>query len=115
MAGKTVRRVDLTEAVYQQVPVTKEHAAGLVHQVLEAICTTLEAGKPVKLSSFEVFTVRHKRKRVGRNPKTGVEVPIEPRRSITFNASPVLKAHVDRASSRSSASDRESRRLEEVL
>jgi integration host factor subunit alpha len=115
MAGKTIRRVDLTEAVYQQVPVTKEHAAELVYQVLEAICTTLEAGEPVKLSSFGVFTVRNKRKRVGRNPKTGVEVPIEPCRSMTFNASPVLKAHVDQASSPSPALKRECERLEEVF
>jgi integration host factor subunit alpha len=115
MAGKTVRRVDLMEAVYQQAPVTKDHAAELVHQVLETICTTLEAGEPVKLSSFGIFTVRPKRKRVGRNPKTGIEVPIEPRLSVRFTASPVLKAHVGRASSRSSTSNHESRRLEEVL
>jgi integration host factor subunit alpha len=105
MAGKNVTRVDLTEAVYQQVPVTKEHAGELVHQVLEAICSTLEAGETVKLSSFGVFIVRNKSKRVGRNPKTGVTVPIDPRRSITFTASPVLKAHVSKASSLSSGSN----------
>jgi integration host factor subunit alpha len=115
MAGRTVRRVDLTKAMYQQVPVTMEHAAELVHQVHKAICFTLEAGENVKLSSLGVFTVRNKAERLGRNPKTGVEVPIEHRQSVTFTASPVLKAHVGRASSCSSTSNRESMRLAEVL
>jgi integration host factor subunit alpha len=87
--------------VYQQAPVTKEFASDLVGQVLEAMCSSLEAEDPVKLSSFGVFTVRNKGRRVGRNPKTNVEVPIEPRRTITFSASPVLKKHVNRALSRS--------------
>jgi integration host factor subunit alpha len=97
----SITRVDLTEAAYQQAPVTKEHAAELVHQVLEEICSTLEMGETVKLSSFGVFTVREKAKRVGRNPKTGIEVPIEPRRAITFTASPVLKERVNRVPSQS--------------
>jgi integration host factor subunit alpha len=105
MARKSIRRVDLAEAVYQQAPVTKEHAAELVHQVLDEICSTLEMGETVKLSSFGVFTVRTKAKRVGRNPKTGIEVPIEPRRSITFSASPALKARVNQASSQSVGTD----------
>ncbi|WP_201840352.1 integration host factor subunit alpha [Microvirga zambiensis] len=113
MARTSVTRVDLAEAVYQQGAVTKDFAADLVGQVLDAICTTLEKGEPVKLSSFGVFTVRTKGKRVGRNPKTNVEVPIAPRRAITFRASPVLKAHVDRAASRSSNSPRDGIRHQE--
>ncbi len=101
----SITRVDLTEAVYQQAPVTKEHAAELVHQVLEEICSTLKMGETVKLTSFGVFTVRNKAKRVGRNPKTRIEVPIEPRRAITFSASPVLKARVNRTSSQSVGAD----------
>jgi integration host factor subunit alpha len=97
----SITRVDLTEAAYQQAPVTKEHAAELVHQVLEEICSKLEMGETVKLTSFGVFTVRNKAKRVGRNPKTGIEVPIEPRRAVIFTASPVLKERVNRAPSQS--------------
>jgi integration host factor subunit alpha len=97
MTGKSVTRADLTEAVYQQVPVTRKHAAELVHQVLEAICSTLATGEAVKLSSFGVFTVRNKGKRMGRNPRTGDKAPIALRRSILFTASPVLKAQVNQA------------------
>ncbi|WP_404295235.1 integration host factor subunit alpha (plasmid) [Microvirga sp. RSM25] len=105
MAGKSVTRADLTEAVYQQGIVTKDFAADLVDQVLATICTALEDGENVKLSSFGVFNVRNKGKRTGRNPKTGSEVPIEPRRVIQFSASPVLKAHLNRRSSKSSSLD----------
>jgi integration host factor subunit alpha len=105
MAGKSVTRADLTEAVYQQGIVTKDYAADLVDQVLATMSTAMEDGENVKLSSFGVFTVRTKGKRTGRNPKTGVAVPIEPRRVIQFSASPVLKAHLNRASSRPSGAD----------
>jgi integration host factor subunit alpha len=105
MAGKNVTRADLTEAVYQQGVVTKDYAADLVDQVLESICTALEVGENVKLSSFGVFTVRTKAKRTGRNPKTGAEVSIEPRRVVQFSASPVLKAHLNRGSTRPSSPD----------
>jgi integration host factor subunit alpha len=88
----------------------------LVHQVLEAICSTLATGEAVKLSSFGVFTVRNKGKRIGRNPKSGAEVPIAPRRSVNFTASHVLKAHVNEGSSRSSGWNQESERhLEEAF
>jgi integration host factor subunit alpha len=70
-------------------------SAELVGQVIEEICAALAAGEKVKLSSFGLFTVRDKGKRMGRNPKTGVEAPIEPHRSITFGASDPLKAYVN--------------------
>jgi integration host factor subunit alpha len=95
MAGKTVTRADLAEAVYQKGSLSRAEAADLVEQVIRKLCDTLAVGETVKLSSFGVFTVRDKAKRVGRNPKTGVAVPIEPRQSLTFSASPVLKAHVN--------------------
>jgi len=99
MAGKAVTRADLAEAVYQKVGLSRAEAADLVEQVLREIGDTLAAGENVKLSSFGVFMVRHKGERIGRNPKTGVEVPIAPRRSITFNPSHLLKAHVNGGSS----------------
>ncbi|EIM31074.1 integration host factor subunit alpha [Microvirga lotononidis] len=95
MAGKTLTRADLAEAVYQKGIVTKDHAAELVGQVLGTICTALAEGENVKLSSFGVLTLRDKAQRMGRNPKNGVEVPIEPRRVILFTASPILKAKLN--------------------
>ncbi|QRM32421.1 integration host factor subunit alpha [Microvirga sp. VF16] len=103
MAGKSVTRADLAEAVYQRVSVTKDYASDLVDQVLETICATLERGESVKLSSFGVFTVRQKGKRIGRNPKTNVEVPIEPRQVLSFSASALLEARMNRASSAAGA------------
>jgi integration host factor subunit alpha len=95
MADKTTTRIDLAEAVYQKVGLSRTESAELVGLVLEEISAVLAAGENVKLSGFGVFTVRNKAERVGRNPKTGVEATIEPRRSITFNASRVLKAHIN--------------------
>ncbi len=105
MARRTITRADLAEAVYHQGTVTKDFARDLVDQVLEAICITLENGESVKLSSFGVFTVRTKARRTGRNPKTNVEVSIEPRQSLTFSASPRLKAQVNRAASPSAGAN----------
>jgi integration host factor subunit alpha len=95
MAGKNITRMDLADAVYQKVGLSRTESAELVGMVLEEIAASLAAGENVKLSGFGTFIVRDKKERVGRNPKTGVEVPIEPRRAITFNASHVLKAHID--------------------
>jgi len=100
MAGKTLTRVDLAEAVYQKGLVTKDFTAGLVGQVLGTICAALEEGANVKLSSCGTFTWRDKSERMGRNPKNGVEVPIEPRRVILFTASDILKAKLNHTSSR---------------
>jgi len=95
MVEKTVTRVDLAEAVYQAVGLSRAESAELVEQVLRSICDTLASGEPVKLSGFGHFTVRDKAERVGRNPKTGVEARIEPRRVVAFSASLNLKAHVN--------------------
>jgi integration host factor subunit alpha len=95
MAGKTVTRPDLSEAVYRKVGLSRAESAELVEQVLEEISGTLAAGEDVKLSSFGSFLVRSKGERMGRNPKTGVEVPIEKRRVLMFKPSEVLKAHIN--------------------
>ena len=95
MAGKTATRAELTDAVYQMSGLPRNEAALLVEQVLAEISDALVSGENVKLSGFGVFTVREKAERVGRNPKTGIEVPIEPRRAITFKASETLKEHVN--------------------
>jgi integration host factor subunit alpha len=95
MAGKTITRADLTEAVADTVGLSRTEAADLVEQVLGEMRMALTSGESVKLSGFGVFSVRHKSKRIGRNPKTGAVVPIEPRRSLTFSASPLLRARMD--------------------
>jgi integration host factor subunit alpha len=95
MAGRTVTRADLSEAVYQKVGLSRTESAELVELVLKHICECLTAGETVKLSSFGSFVVREKGERIGRNPKTGVEVPIEPRRVMVFKPSNVLKARIN--------------------
>lgn len=95
MAGKTVTRADLAEAVYQKVGLSRTESAALVEAVLSEMCDSLARGEMVKLSSFGSFVVRDKGERVGRNPKTGVEVPIAPRRVMVFKPSNVLKARIN--------------------
>ena len=95
MAGKTVTRADLCEAVYQKVGLSRTESATLVELVLKEITDCLERGETVKLSSFGSFVVRSKGQRVGRNPKTGEEAPIPPRRAVVFKPSPILKQQVN--------------------
>jgi integration host factor subunit alpha len=95
MAGKTVTRADLCEAVYQRLGLSRAESADLVELVLREISESLEQGEAVKLSSFGTFSVREKGERIGRNPKTGVEVPITSRRVLTFKPSNVLKARIN--------------------
>jgi integration host factor subunit alpha len=94
MGGKTVTRADLAEAVYRKVGLSRTESADLVEMVLDQVCDAIVRGETVKLSSFATFHVRDKNERVGRNPKTGEEVPISPRRVMTFKASNVLKQKV---------------------
>jgi integration host factor subunit alpha len=100
---RTVTRVDLAEAVYQQVGLSRKESAALVEMVLDEVMERLIAGDPVKLSSFGSFVIRHKRKRLGRNPKTGVEVPITERRVLVFKPSNLLKAKINPANGGSDA------------
>lgn len=94
MSGKTVTRADLIEAVYQEVGLSRNESADLVETVLDEIADNLTNGDNVKISSFGSFIVRDKGGRIGRNPKTGEEVPIEPRRVLVFRPSQVLKDRV---------------------
>ncbi|WP_138379902.1 integration host factor subunit alpha [Luteithermobacter gelatinilyticus] len=96
MSGKTITRADLSEAVYQEVGLSRNESAELVETVLEEISQNLINGDNVKISSFGSFIVRDKGGRIGRNPKTGEEVPIEPRRVLVFRPSQVLKDRVSR-------------------
>ena len=94
-AGKTVTRVDLCEAVYQKVGLSRTESSTFVELVLKEISDCLEKGETVKLSSFGSFMVRHKGQRIGRNPKTGTEVPISPRRVMVFKPSAILKQRIN--------------------
>ncbi|HLY55788.1 MAG TPA: integration host factor subunit alpha [Stellaceae bacterium] len=97
MTGATVTRAQLSEAIYQEVGLSRNESADLVESVLGEISDALVRGEAVKVSSFGSFTVRSKGQRVGRNPKTGEEVPIEPRQVLVFRASHVLKDHINAA------------------
>ena len=93
---KTATRADLLNAVYAACPMlSRAQAKEIFEMALEEIASALVAGEPVKLRSFGLFLVRSKRERIGRNPRTGVEVPIKPRRVLTFKPSPVLCAAVN--------------------
>src|SRR5215468_10678751 len=91
----TVTRAQLSEAVYQEVGLSRNESADLVETVLKEIADALARGENVKISSFGSFFVRNKGQRIGRNPKTGEEVPINPRRVLVFRASHVLKDRIN--------------------
>jgi integration host factor subunit alpha len=97
MTDKTLTRADLTDALHEEVGLSRQDCAGLVERTLDLVAEAMERGDIVKLSGFGVFQVRSKRERMGRNPKTGEPATIAPRRVIGFRASQVLKARVDRA------------------
>ncbi len=94
MGKRTVTRADLSEAVYQEVGLSRNESTELVESILSQISSSLVAGDNVKISSFGSFLVRHKGGRIGRNPKTGEEVPIEPRRVLVFRPSQVMKERI---------------------
>ena len=93
--SETLTRQHLAEAVYSQVGLSRNESADLVDRVLEEVAARLVRGEMVKLSSFGTFAVRAKGGRMGRNPKTGEEVPINPRRVLVFRASHVLKGMIN--------------------
>jgi integration host factor subunit alpha len=103
MVARTVTRADLSEAVYQEVGLSQSESAELVESVLEEISDALVRGETVKLSSFGTFVIRQKDERIGRNPKTGEEVPILPRRVLVFRAPHSLKSRINGSLSRSNA------------
>lgn len=94
MSDATLTRMDLTEAVFHELGLSRSESAELVESVLRHIADALVAGETVKLSSFGTFSVRSKSARMGRNPKTGEEVPISPRRVLSFRPSHLLKERV---------------------
>ncbi len=100
--GNTVTRAQLTEAVYQEVGLSRNESADLVESILGEVSNALARGEMVKISSFGSFAVRQKGRRIGRNPKTGEEVPILPRRVLVFRPSHVLKNRINLGGSKAS-------------
>jgi integration host factor subunit alpha len=105
MSGTTLTRADLAEAVFQKVGLPRNESAEIVELVLREIVSSLERGQTVKLSSFGSFGIRDKGQRIGRNPKTGQEVPITPRRVLVFRASNIMKQRINDALSRRKAAE----------
>lgn len=95
MSDRTITRADLAEAVYEQVGLSRNECADLVKAVFLELGNRLIKGEDVKISSFGSFSTRQKGQRIGRNPKTGVEVPILPRKVLVFRASHVLKDRIN--------------------
>ncbi len=95
MSNNTLTRADLTESVYEEVGLSRNESSNLVEAVLKEISDNLVRGDQVKISSFGSFQVRQKSGRVGRNPKTGQEVPIEPRRVLVFRPSQVMRDRIN--------------------
>jgi len=93
---KTLTRADLSNSVHKQIGLSFLECSSLVDAVIEEVSASLEKGETVKISSFGTFDLRRKKQRMGRNPKTGVEVPITPRNVLSFNASNLLKARVNK-------------------
>jgi len=96
MKSKTLTRADLTAAINKEIGLSRAESSAIVEAIIDEIADTLSKGEPVRLSSFGTFTIRDKKERLGRNPKTGEAARISPRRVLSFKASPVLKELVDR-------------------
>lgn len=95
MSDRTITRAQLSEAVYQEVGLSRNESADLLESVLKLMSDALSSDETVKISSFGSFSVRHKGQRIGRNPKTGEEVPIMPRKVLVFRPSQVMKSRIN--------------------
>ncbi len=105
MSGNTLTRADLAEALVDQVGLPRNESQDLVELVLGEISNSLALGQQVKLSSFGSFGIRAKGERIGRNPKTGQEVPITPRRVLVFRPSNIMKGRINSGLSRRKAAE----------
>jgi integration host factor subunit alpha len=95
---QTLTRADLSDVVHREIGLSRADSAATVEQVLTMMCEAMSSGENVKISGFGTFVLRDKGERVGRNPKTGIEVPIAPRRVLTFRASNMLRDRIAEAS-----------------
>jgi integration host factor subunit alpha len=93
-SANTLTRADLADVVHRRLGLSRAESAGVVERVLHHMCHSLSEGQNVKISGFGTFILRDKGERVGRNPKTGIEVPIAPRRVMTFRASQIMRDRI---------------------
>ena len=93
-SNETLTRAAIAEAINRQLGLSRAESLAMVETILTHVCDALERGETVKISGFGTFLLRDKAERIGRNPKTGVEVPITPRRVLTFRASQMLKDQI---------------------
>lgn len=105
MGDKTLTRADLADALVEQIGLPRNESQELVERVLSEISDCLARGENVKLSSFGSFGIKQKGERIGRNPKTGEEVPITPRRVLVFRASSIMKTRVNSGLTRKKAAE----------
>lgn len=103
MSAKTLTRMDLSEAVFREVGLSRNESAQLVESIIQYMSDALVEGEQVKVSSFGTFGIRSKAERLGRNPKTGEEVPISPRRVLSFRPSHLMKERVARGNAHTKA------------
>ena len=96
-AANTLTRADLADVVHRRLGLSRAESSGVVERVLHHMCHALSEGQNVKVSGFGTFILRDKGQRIGRNPKTGIEVPIAPRRVMTFRASQIMRDRIARA------------------
>lgn len=97
MDTSTLTRADLADALHREVGLSRSDSSRLVEQILDTMTDALAKGENVKISGFGTFVLRDKGERIGRNPKTGVEVPIAPRRVLTFRASQMMRERIAKA------------------
>jgi integration host factor subunit alpha len=90
----TLTRADIAESLHREIGLSRSDSASLVEQILRHMCEALSSGENVKISGFGSFVLRDKGERIGRNPKTGIEVPIAPRRVLTFRASQMMRDRI---------------------
>jgi integration host factor subunit alpha len=90
----TLTRADLADVVHREIGLSRAESANIVERILHHMCAALSDGQNVKISGFGSFILRDKGERIGRNPKTGVEVPIAPRRVLTFRASQLMRERI---------------------
>lgn len=93
-AGETLTRADLAESLHREIGLSRADSSQMVERILHHMCEALSRGENVKISGFGTFVLRDKGERIGRNPKTGVEVPIAPRRVLTFRASQMMRDRI---------------------
>jgi integration host factor subunit alpha len=90
----TLTRADLADVVHREIGLSRSESANIVERILHHMCSALSTGENVKISGFGSFILRDKGERIGRNPKTGIEVPIAPRRVLTFRASQITRERI---------------------